>query len=126
VELAGPDPGQAGRELRDEAEGDLLDLRDARLPVVRVGVEVMISPWVQPPNLKGRPDRLLEEFLLVRGGRLVAACPASSRCDGSEPNGRFVVTMAVKSPSFRTSVDVLIGEGLDQLRCCPRGASASR
>ena len=63
----------------------------------------MISPWVQPPNLKGPvPTGFLKNSSSFAAA-VWGSMPSIVRCDGSEPNGRFVVTMAVKSPSFRTS-----------------------
>ena len=94
VDLAGAQPGRAGGELRDEAEGDLLDLRDARLPVARVGGQLDVVA-VGPATRTGTGPvpigfwKNASSFLAALGGSM----PSMVRCAGSEPNGRFDVTM---------------------------------
>ncbi len=116
VELAGPQRGDAGRQLRDEPERHLLDLGDAGLPVVGVGVEDDLLAVGPAPELeRAGPDRLLEEGLLVRGGRLgehpqhrEVSRQRAERLLGRHDDGEVAVLLDV--------LDVLVHERLDQLR----------
>ena len=54
----------------------------------------MCSPWVQLTNWKGPvPTGFWKNASSFAAAALGGSMPSIVRCAGSEPNGRFVVTM---------------------------------
>jgi hypothetical protein len=68
-----------------------------------LATRLICSPCVQPANLKGPVPTGFWKKASSFAAAVWGSIPSIVRWAGSDPNARFVVTMTVESPSFRTS-----------------------